>query len=567
MEIFIELTSIIALATGVSIIMRILKQPLLVGYILTGILAGPYFLNVLQSKDPLELFSKIGITILLFIVGLSLNPTVIREVGKTSLLTGIGQIVFTSVIGFFIAIFLGIEKIAAIYIAIALTFSSTIIILKLLSDKGDLTKLYGRISIGFLLVQDIVATIILIFVSTLNSPSDGNLLSSIGFILAKGLGVAILLYLISSHVLPKFSKFIASSQELLFLFSITWGFGLATIFYLLGFSVEIGALVAGVMLSLTPFAYEVGSRLKPLRDFFIVMFFILLGSQMVLDTIPQILFPAIILSLFVLVGNPIIVIVLMNILGYKRKTGFLAGLAVAQISEFSLILATLGFTVGHLDRQALSLVTLVGLITIAGSTYFILYADSIYSKVENILKLLEIRKNKREASAPDVTHDLILFGYDRGGQDFINAFNKLDKDYLVVDFNPQTIQKLQNAGLPCRYGDAEDAEFLQELEFTNVKLVVSTLPDYKTNLLLLKRIRQVNTKAIVIIFSHEVQQAIELYQNGATYVVMPHYLGTRHLANMIERIELDRKEFEEERQKHLEHLEKKLQAASRENSN
>jgi Kef-type K+ transport system membrane component KefB/Trk K+ transport system NAD-binding subunit len=501
---------------------------------------------------------------LLFIVGLSLNPTVIREVGRVSLVTGIGQVVFTSVIGFLIAIFLGIDRIAALYISIALTFSSTIIILKLLSDKGDLNKLYGRISIGFLLVQDIIATIILIFVSTLGSSSEENLMTTIGFILAKGLGVGILLYLISGYVLPKLSKFIASSQELLFLFSITWGLGLSAVFYLLGFSIEIGALVAGVTLSLTPFAYEISSRLKPLRDFFIVMFFILLGSQMVLDTIPQILFPATILSLFVLIGNPIIVIILMNILGYKRKTGFLAGLAVAQISEFSLILAALGFNIGHLDKQALSLVTLVGLITIAGSTYFIIYADTIYSKIESILKLLEIRKGKKpEATSQDALHDLILFGYDRGGQDFINAFNKLDKDYLVVDFNPQTIQKLQNAGLPYRYGDAEDAEFLQELEFSNVKLVVTTLPDYKTNLLLLRRIRQVNTKAIVIIFSHEVEQAIELYENGATYVVMPHYLGTRHLANMIERIELDRKEFEEERQKHLEHLEKKIRQSQK----
>lgn len=555
MEIFVELSLIIAFATGVSIIMKLLKQPLVVGYIFAGILAGPYVFNVLHAKDQIELFSKIGITILLFIVGLNLNPTVIRELGKVSILGGLGQVFFTSIIGFLIAVFLGIDKIAALYIAIALTFSSTVIILKLLSDKGDLNKLYGRIAIGFLLVQDIIATLILIFISTFSGAQEGNMISTVSMILAKGTGIFTVLYVVSGYIIPRISKFIASSQELLFLFSLSWGLGLSTIFYLLGFSTEIGALIAGITLAMTPFANEISSRVKPLRDFFIVLFFILLGSQMSLDSIPQVLVPAIILSIFVLIGNPIIVIILMNLLGFERRTGFLAGIAVAQISEFSLILGTVGFNIGHLSKEMLSLITLVGLITIAVSTYFILYADKLYSKLENFIKFLEFRKSKKDLTTEETIHDLILFGYDRGGKHFIDAFNKLGKNYLVVDFNPSTIQLLEKANIPYKFGDAEDAEFLYELGLKNAKLVVSTIPDHHTNILVVKRIRQLNKRAIIIIFSHEIQQAKELYDVGATYVMMPHYLGVQHLAKMINRHELDRKEFEEEKQKHLSLLE------------
>jgi len=557
MDVFIELTFVIAVAVIFAILARILRQPLIVGYILAGVFVGPYFLNILQSNEYIELFSKIGVTALLFIVGLHLSPKVIGEVGKVSLITGVGQVVFTSTIGFIIAIALGIERIAAIYIAIALTFSSTIIILKLLSDRGDLNKLYGKISIGFLLIQDIIAVIILLFISSFSNNSDIHIIYAIGFLLWKGMGLLLALYFISSFIVPRLSRFVAKSSELLFLFSIAWGFGLSSAFYLLGFSVEIGALIAGVSLSLTPFAFEIGARLKPLRDFFIVLFFVLLGSQMVFDNVSILIVPAIILSLFVLIGNPVIVVVLMNLLGYKRRTGFMAGLTVAQISEFSLILAALGFSVGHLSKEILSLVTLVGLVTIVGSTYFILYAEKIYPYVENILKFLELKKKSKETGANAEKYEIVLFGYDRVGVDFVNAFRKLEKPFLVVDFNPSSIKLLQEKNIPNRFGDAEDLEFLEELGLEQVKLAVSTIPDFKTNIILTRKIKKEKRDAIVIAISQNVVEALELYKEGATYVIMPHYLGARYASNMITRIGLDVSAFKEERDKHLEYLEKR----------
>ncbi len=559
MDIFTEISLIILLVTVVSFIMKLLKQPFIVGYILSGIIAGPYFLNLLHSEENIEFFSKIGITILLFIVGIHLSPKVIKETGKASLVTGLGQVLFTSVVGYGICRLLGFDNTTSIYIATALTFSSTIIILKLLTDKGDMDKLYGKISVGFLLVQDLVATFALIIVSTLARTNGGSLFSVLGFLTLKGILLGVLIAIVSIKILPRLSKSIASAQELLFIFSIAWGMILASIFYKLGFSIEIGALVAGVALSTTPFAYEIASRLKPLRDFFILLFFILLGSQMVLDTIPQILVPSIIMFLLVFVGNPAIVILLMNLLGYKRKTGFMAGLTVAQIGEFSLIFASMGVAVGHVSEEILSLVTLVALLTIASSTYLILYSEKIYAWTERAIKLLEVRKVQFEKQvSSQENHEVILFGYDRVGSDFVKAIQKLGKSFVVVDYNPEAIERLKKEDLPFAYGDADDVEFLEDLNISQARLIISTIPDVDTNKLLVEKLHHANPKAVSIVLSHNAKETLELYDKGASYVITPIYLGAQYASHMITKHGLDAKSFEEEKQRHLQHLSKRV---------
>jgi Kef-type K+ transport system membrane component KefB len=554
MDIFIELSLIIFIATIISIIMKALKQPLIVGYILSGLVAGPSVLNILHSEEIIELFSKIGIIILLFIVGLNLNPLAIREVGKTSFITGVGQIALTTVIGFIIATLLGLDRVAAIYVAIALTLSSTIIVLKLLSDKGDINALYGKIAIGLLIVQDVAATLVLLVVSSLKGGADTNLAMVIFLTLTKGVGLILVVLSLSKLVLHNIVTFAAKSQELLFLFSICWGLCIASVFYLFGFSIEIGALVAGVTLAATPFAYEISSRLKPLRDFFILLFFILLGSQMELTNIIGLLVPAIILSLFVLIGNPIIMVVILNLLGFNKRVGFKTGLTVAQISEFSLILATLAFEIGQIPREILSLITMVALITIAGSTYLMLYDDKLFPLVSKLLDYLQIRKTLRNVKPDEKPPEAILFGYHRIGQEFVKAFQKLKLNYVVVDFNPDSIKELEKEKLPYKYGDAEDMEFLEELNVSKAKIIVSTIPDFKTNSLLVEKIKDINNDAVIIVLSHNVDQAKELYESGASYVIMPHYLGAQYATQLISKLETNIKNYHEEKEKHLKYL-------------
>jgi Kef-type K+ transport system membrane component KefB len=561
MQIFIEIGLIIFIATAVSVIMRLLKQPLIVGYILSGIIIGPYLLNLTQSTESIELFSRLGVAILLFIVGLNLRPDIIRQVGRPSFLIGLGQMALTTLLGFLLMRVLGFDSIISLYGAVALAFSSTIVAMKFISDKGDFGKLYGKISVGFLLVQDVVAAAIILIVSIIGSTSlilEGTLFFTF-WLLLKGIFFFLALYLISRYLLPRISSFLASSPELLFIFSIAWGLGLSAVFYLFGFSLEIGALAAGVALSSSAFSQEISSRMKPLRDFFILLFFILLGSQILLSNLGQVILPAVVLSVFVLILKPLIVILLMNLLGYKNRTGFKTGLAVSQISEFSLILLALGLSFGKVNREALSLITLVGVFTISGSAYFILHTERLYEFARRLLSFLEFcRPSKTEKEEEGEQAEIIIFGYDRVGYDFVRVAQKNKSKYLVVDFDPKAIARMERNNIPYCFGDAEDVDFLTDIGTTRARAIVSTIPDFKTNLNLVSFYRHHNRNGIIILISHNIQETQELYRLGASFVVMPHYLGAKQAARMLEIHGLQAKEFERERRQHLLELEHRL---------
>jgi Kef-type K+ transport system membrane component KefB/Trk K+ transport system NAD-binding subunit len=554
-EPFVQLGLILLVVIGVSVIMRLLKQPLIIGYILSGILVGPFLFNLVHDTETINVFSELGIAFLLFIVGLHLSPKVIKEVGKISLVTGLGQIIFTSVIGFFIAILLGFDTVTSIYISIALTFSSTIIIMKLLSDKDALEKLYGKISIGFLLVQDFVAILILIVISSLargNGASNLLLTTIIG-----GVALIAILIPISHYLLPKLSDFVARSQEFLFIFAISWGFGLSLLFLYIGFSIEVGALIAGIMLSMSPYSFEISSKLKPLRDFFIISFFIILGSNMAFGDISNLILPAIIFSIFILVGNPLIVIILMGFLGYSKKTGFMAGLTVAQISEFSLILIALGVRTGSLSQEILSLVTIVGLLTIAGSTYMIIYSDFIFNKISRLLSVFE-KKKLKEKEIPKKDYDYILLGYNRIGFSIIKSFKKITKNFLVVDYDPRIVKELKREGIDAVYGDVDDSELLEDLGIFKASVIVSTIPEKDTNKLILDVIKRNKSKTITLLTARQIGDALELYRYGANYVILPHFLGGEYTAKLIENSKNKETLYSKEKEKEIKILKERL---------
>lgn len=554
LEIFIQLSLLLIVVLAVSFITRLLKQPLIIGYIVAGIIVGPFFLNLLRMNDTIYSFSEFGIAFLLFIVGLHLSPRIIKEVGKVSLITGIGQVIFTSIIGYFIGLALGFSSIVSIYIAIALTFSSTIIIMKLLSDKDALEKLYGKISIGFLLVQDLIAIIILIVVSSFSSGlSMANIVTET---LVKGAILVLILAPLSYYVLPKLSNFFAKSQEFLFLFAIVWGLGLASLFFYSGFSIEVGALIAGIMLSMSPYSYEISSKLKPLRDFFIISFFIILGSQMIFSDISRLFLPAVLFSIFILVGNPLIVMILMGLLGYSKRTGFMAGLTVAQISEFSLILVALGVKIGHLSQEILSFVTLIGLVTIAGSTYMIMYSDKIYPFISRYLSIFE-KKNSKEESLKEKEYDYILFGENRIGFSIMKLFMKSKKNYIIIDFNPERVDGLCKRGINCIYGDVSNSELLDSLKIEKAKLVVSTVPEPEVNFMLLNKLKK-NENTIIIVTARQISEAFQLYKEGADYVILPHFLGGEYTSSIIEKAGINKKIYEKEKAKQIRDLKERL---------
>ena len=464
-QIFIQFAIILFMAFAVSSIIRAFKQPIVIGYIIAGIIAAIIIkfgvIDIGASSGVIEIFSQFGVAFLLFIVGLHLNPKVIKEVGTSSLLIGLGQMILTFVAGFAVSYFLlGFSFVVASYISIALMFSSTIIVMKLLSDKRQLDSLFGKISIGVLIIQDLVAVAVLMFISSL---SNGTSFASFA---VKGLiyggGTIVILFLIGFYVLPSVVRKIAKSQELLFLFAIAWCFVIAALFEFIGFSIEIGALVAGVVLSISPYSTEISSKVRPLRDFFLIIFFIILGLNLELVNIGSVLVNAIILSAIALIFKPFVLMSLMALYGHTKRNNFLVGTTLAQISEFSLIILSLGVAMGHIGSEILSTLTLTAIITITLSTYLIDYSNAIYNKFSGVLTFFE-RKHIQKERKIKKEYDAILFGYNRIGFSILRSLKKIKKDYLVLDYNPDTVADLQKFKIPCLYGDAYDSELLEEL--------------------------------------------------------------------------------------------------------
>lgn len=490
-SVFGEIAALLVLAALVGFIGIMLRQPLIVSFIAVGLIAGPSVLNMVQSDEQINLLSELGIAVLLFLVGIKLDVKLIRSLGAVSMLTGLGQVAFTSIFGYLIGLALGLGHVTSIYVAVALTFSSTIIIVKLLSDKREIDSLHGQIALGFLIVQDLVVVLAMIILSAIGigtaaESSGGHGGGSVLNVLLSGIAMVALVILFVRYVANPLTARLARAPELLVIYAIAQAAIFAAMADYAGLGKEVGGLMAGVSLASTPYRETIAARLAPLRDFLLLFFFIALGYTLDLSLLGAHVTGAIIFSLFVLIGNPLIVMVIMGSLGYRKRTGFLAGLTVAQISEFSLIFIAMGVTLGHVQEDALGLVTMVGLVTIAASTYMITYSHKLYALFEPLLFVFERKGSPREPLEADEPHDehfrVIVFGLGRYGTAIGMRLKKRGIKVLGVDFNPLAVKRWRELGLSAEYGDATDPEFLVELPLIRAQWVVSTIPVHPTGL-------------------------------------------------------------------------------------
>lgn len=480
---FYELAAILALAAFIGIVGQWLRQPMVVCFIAVGIIVGPSALDLVQSHENIEILAELGIAVLLFLVGLKLDVKLIKTLGVVSLATGLGQVAFTALIGFGLSLLLGLSVIASLYVAVALTFSSTIIIVKLLSDKREVDSLHGKVAIGFLIVQDLAVVFAMVVLSALGIGEGGE--SGFSAILQVLINAIIMLAAVLVFIRylaePLVSR-VAKSAELLITFTIAWAALLAGLGHYFGLSMELGGLLAGVALASTPFRESIVSRLAPLRDFLLLFFFIALGTQLDLSLLGEQFWPAMVFSLFVLIGNPLIVMIIMGLMGFRKRTGFLAGLTVAQISEFSLIFVAMGITIGHVGNSELGLVTLVGLITIALSVYMITYSHRLYGWLEPVLGIFERKIPYREEQAPDVElaadyYDIVVVGLGRYGRNLMHYLRQKDLNVLAVDFDPERVKELKKEGQHAVYGDVSDAEFVSHMPVGS-SWVIGAMPQH-----------------------------------------------------------------------------------------
>jgi Kef-type K+ transport system membrane component KefB len=485
----------------------------------------------------MQSLASIGVTLLLFMIGLELKLTELKSVGKPALIAGGAQVLLVSSAAFLLSRFLGFSTPASFYIALGLSFSSTIVVIKLLSDKKDLNSLYGKLVTGILVVQDILAIFLLIFLSAVGGAGSIGAIN-VNELLVTGLKVVVLfgwVIVLSRELLPRVLNRVSRSSESLFLFSLAWVFGIAAFVSspLIGFSIEIGGLLAGLALANSVESYQIVTKVKPLRDFFITIFFVTLGMNMVFSDISKTIAPILILTAFVILITPDIIMLILGSMSYKKRTSFFTAITLTQISEFSLILVYLGQKLGHVSQEVVGIITFVGVITFTVSTYLITNSNELYRFFMPFLDIFERDKTKPEEKS-EISDHTILVGANRLGEGILDALLDKKENLLVVDFDPDIIEKLNRKKIKTFFGDISDPEIQELVSLEKANLIISTVSDPEDTLLLLKNIRKLKIrKPKVIVAAFEKEDAKDFYKAGADYVIMPHIAGGHHLAGIL----------------------------------
>jgi Kef-type K+ transport system membrane component KefB len=535
----IEFGVILAVATVLGVLARVFRQPLILAYLIAGIVIGPFVFGLVKDSDTISSFASIGIIFLLFLVGLELNPRKLLEVGRSALVAGLAQIIFSGLIYFLVANVFGLSGLGAFYLAIAFTFSSTAIIVTLLSNRRDLDSLHGKMLIGILLIQDILAILILTFASGLKSGSVDMGAYQLGFqIVLRALVLFALIYLVSRYVLPPIFHRIARSSELLFLSSLAWCFVLSIIAIALGFSAEIGAFLAGISLAPLPFSTHVAAKTRPLRDFFLMIFFVYLGTTLIFTNMISQIVPAIVFSLLILIVNPIIVMIAMALLGFRKRTSFITGITLTQVSEFSFIVIVLGTKIGVLPPEYSTLASIVAIITVFVSTYLISNSNKIYHAVRAYLGFLEEgQKNNIEENLPkDIENHVILVGCNRMGSIILEELKARGQNVIVVDFNPSRIKELTEQNVPSIFGDAVDHDIAEKLHIGKANMLISTIDKFEEDELIIKTYKKINRDLEIIATANDADDARDLYSAGADLVVVPAYVTGDYTSHIIKQI-------------------------------
>ncbi len=525
---------------------KLFKQPLIPAYIIAGLVLGPVGLKLIQDVELIHSISEIGIIFLLFIVGLEMDLKKLKTVGATTIITGVLQVILTFFAGFFVALLLGFDTINSVYAGLIIAFSSTMIVIKLLFDEDELNTLHGRIILGILFIQDILVIIALTVLVGSGSFTFMNLLSTLEKFAILILGA----YILNRFIVYRLFKFAAKSSELLFLLSVAVCFFFALGAYLLNFSIAIGAFLGGITLANLPYNLNIIARINSLKDFFATIFFVSLGLQLVFLNLASIILPFFALLLLVIILKPLIVMVILSLLGYDKRNAFVSSVALAQISEFALILV---LSVNTISSELFSITILLGVISIALTAYIMKYELLVYNKITHFLSLFEkLSKNTRQMVHIEKDHpELILFGANRVGGTFLNSYHHNKKKTLVIDFNPEIIDMLKGQNTPCMYGDITNIEILKRINFKSAKVVISTVSRIQENLFLMDYVRNVRSEALVILTANDVDEALELYDAGADYVLVPSIKSGEIFSGLLERYFGDKKGLEKIKRKQI----------------
>ncbi len=533
----------IVAAAAIVLLLRRLNIPTIVLYIMAGLLLGP-LLGTLESGESaasdaaisssFSLVTEFGIVLLLFLVGLELSLDKIREIGKVAVIAGIGQVVFTAFFGFFLSLLLGFGAMESIFLATALTFSSTVVVVKLLDQKKDLNTLYGRIAVGIFLVQDLVVIIVLTLLAGLVQTDDASV-GAIAWNLGRAfLGTAVLLTIAlvaARFILPRPMNWVAPSAEASLIWSLFWCLLFVTIAHQLHLSPEIGAFLAGISLAQLPVSHDVRRRLHPLMNFFIAIFFISLGANMEFGDAAANWFPSAVLAIFVLLGNPFIFMWIIARCGYGERTSFFTSVTVAQISEFSFIFVGVGLVNGLIGQSVVTVTTIVGLVTIAASAYMILYSDWLYAQAKRwgLLRMFRASDVVEEERIAEVHGHIVVVGMNAMGRHIAQRLHEAGQEVLAIDTDPRKLRRL-----PCRtlIGNIDYLEVVEEAGLSRAKFAISALQIEDANNLLAHRCAEYGVPIAVHAFDRSVFD--DLRRLNVAYLIDSKAEGSMQLITALE---------------------------------
>ena len=528
-----ELASCIIAAWALAVVAQLFKQPLILAYLVAGYAIGPNGPQVLrwvENDQHIELISEIGLSLLLFMIGLEIDLKKMLKAGRAITLTAAAQILGGCALGVVFFTALGFPllngHLDALYLAIAAVLSSTVIIVKILYDKRELDTLAGRLTLGLLVLQDLFAILFLALQPNLQQPSFG--------IIAVSMGKVVLLvaaaFLASRYLLPPLFRAKARVPELVLVGALAWCFIVAGLASWLGLSREMGALIAGVALSTFPYTLDVAAKVTSLRDFFVTLFFVALGMKIPSPTIP-LLVGAIGMAAFVIASRLVTVFPVLHWLRLGHRVSLLPAINLSQISEFSLVILIIGMKSGHIAPATLDLGAYSFALMAVGSSYAVTRSDAIVRWASPLLLRMKVRDLDGAAvvAGEEKPPRVMLLGFFTTASSLLAEIERSRPEWVselaVLDFSPVVQERLRERGVKVIYADISQRDTLHHAGVSRAEILICTLPDTilrgTNNLTLVRQLRELNPSAKIIATAEALAAVSALYAAGADYVNVP----------------------------------------------
>jgi len=521
-----DIVVIFGLAIAVLFICYRLRVPTVVGFLLTGIFVGPYGFGLVKAVHEVEIFAEIGIVLLLFTIGIEFSLERLLQIRKSVLMGGSLQVLLTFLATLFIARQFGQVFGEAIFIGFLVALSSTAIVLKLLQERAEVDSPHGRITLGILIFQDIII-VPMILVTPILAGATGNLGEAVLILLAKGIGIILLVFVSAKWVVPRILYQIARtrSHELFLLSVIVICLGVAWITSRAGLSLALGAFLAGLIISESEYSHQALGNILPFRDVFTSFFFVSIG--MLLDVGFLFRHPGTILliTLGILILKSVIASFVTVLLGFPLRTSILVGLALGQVGEFSFILSKTGVEHGLLTGNIYQMFLAVSVLSMAATPFIITLAP----RAADIILQLPLPKRLISGFYPvsEITeikvkgkkNHLIIIGFGINGRNVARAARLSGIPYAVIEMNPETVRNEQAQGEPICYGDATQEAVLQHASIKDASVAVVAIHDPTATRRITEIARRLNPKVHIIIRTRYLQEMNPLYELGANEVI------------------------------------------------